>query len=244
MEDKPSLMTTDVLLGRMRDYGVIGVSQTASLIMGGVFATAAVTFIEILRSHDALPERVTGWLFGVAASLVMLDSALRRSLLEGRPSFHAIPIIGAAGILSMIGFALLSPQAGGADGWRYSQLIVFLVGLLFFRSWGSNLADHVELALEPLYDAHRKRSEGRWRVAWATILCSLLPFVLAMAEKFSGVSLRWLIAAVNLVLCAAYFLTMRSSHRYMTSLYDKAYAAHAEKIRPTGGSVTGDGEPQ
>jgi hypothetical protein len=232
MEDEPSLMTTEVMLSRMRDYGVIGVSQTASLIMGGVFATAAVTFIEIVRAHDALPERVSGWLFGVAASLVMFDSSLRRSLLEGRPTFHAIPIIGAAGILSMMGFAMLSPQAGGADGWRYSQLVVFLVGLLFFRSWGSNLADYVEPALQPLYDAHRRRSEGRWRMAWATILCSLVPFALAMAEKFSGVSLRWPIVATNLVLCAAYFITMRSSHRYMTRLYDRAYAAHAEKLRP------------
>ena len=41
MEDEPSLMTTDVVLARMRDYGVIGVSQTASLIMGGLLRQPA-----------------------------------------------------------------------------------------------------------------------------------------------------------------------------------------------------------
>jgi hypothetical protein len=54
-------MTTEIMLSRMQAYGVIGLSQTASPIMGGVFATAAVTFIEILQGHDALP-RPRDWL--------------------------------------------------------------------------------------------------------------------------------------------------------------------------------------
>src|SRR5262245_7031638 len=107
MEDEPSLMTTETMLARMRDYGVIGVSQTASLIMGGVFATSAVTFIDILQGHDALLVRLSGWLAGVTASIQVFDSLIRRSLLEARPTFHAIPLIGLAGLASMLGFALL-----------------------------------------------------------------------------------------------------------------------------------------
>ena len=231
VDDKPSFMTTEVMLGRMRDYGMIGVSQTASLIMGGVFATAAVTFIEILRAHDALPVRVSGWLLGVTASLMVFDSTIRRSLLEGRPTFHAVPIIGLAGILSMVGFALLSPQAGGADGWRYSSLVVLVVGALFASSWGATLADHVEPALQPLYERHRTRTVQRWRIAWVTILASLVPFSLAMADKYSSLSLQWAIAAANLALCAAHFAAMVRSHRYMADLYDMAYAAHVAKVR-------------
>jgi hypothetical protein len=152
-------------------------------------------------------------------------------LLEGRPTFHAVPIIGAAGILSMVGFALLSPQAGGADGWRYSSLVVLIVGALFARSWGASLADHVEPALQPLYERHRIRTAQRWRIAWVTILASLVPFALAMADKYSGVSLWWAIVAANLALCGAHFMAMVRSHRYMASLYDMAYAAHADKVR-------------
>ena len=92
-------MTTEVMLARMRDYGLIGVTQTAALIMGGVFATSAVTFTDILRGHEALPVRLSGWLVGVAASLQVFDSLVRRSLLEGRPTFHAVPFIGAAGTI-------------------------------------------------------------------------------------------------------------------------------------------------
>ena len=40
MDDEPSLMTTEVMLARMRGYGLIGVTQTAALVTGGVFATS------------------------------------------------------------------------------------------------------------------------------------------------------------------------------------------------------------
>jgi len=230
MEDQPSLMTTEVMLARMRDYGVIGVNQTASLIMGGVFATAAVTFIDILQSHDALPVRVTGWLLGATASLQVLDSLARRSLLEARPTFHAIPLIGAAGLISMVGFALLGPQAGGADGWRYSQLVLLLAGILFGRSWGSSLADYVEPALQPIYERHAERTRQRWRVAWPFLIGAIVPFGLAMIDKYGRVPLQWPIAFANLVLCAFYLLSMLRAHRYIASVYEMAFRAHAGKL--------------
>ncbi len=229
--DEPSLMTTEIVLGRMRDYGVIGISQTASLITGGVFAIAAVTFIQILQSHDALAVRVTGWLLGVTASLQVFDSLLRRSLLEGRPTLHAIPLIGLGGLASMVGFALLSPDAGGADGWRYSQLIMLLAGILFGRSWGRTFADYVEPALEPLYERHAERTRRRWRVAWPFLLGAVVPFALAMLDKYANIPLQWPIAGANLILCAFYLLSMLRAHRYMASVYSAAYAAHKGKLR-------------
>src|SRR5260221_2327236 len=150
MEDEPSLMTTEVMLARMRDFGQIGVSQTAALIMGGVFATAAVTFTEILRAQDALPVRLTGWLVGVCASLQVFDSLVRRSLIEARPTFHAVPLIGAAGILSMVGFALLGPQTGGADCLRFTHLAPFVIGRPLPPPWGFFHPDHLPPPLPPL----------------------------------------------------------------------------------------------
>ena len=237
MDDEPSLMTTEVMLARMRDYGLIGVTQTAALIMGGVFATSAVTFTDILRGHEALPVRLSGWLVGVAASLQVFDSLVRRSLLEGRPTFHAVPLIGAAGILSMAGFAMLSPQIGGVDGWRYSQLAVFAAGVLFGRSWGSSIADYIEPALQPLYDRHAERTRRRWRVAWPAILLSPAPFAMAMADKYGKIPLQWPIVGANLALCAFFLLSMLSAHRYLAGVYAAAYAAHAEKVRGQGGST-------
>jgi hypothetical protein len=242
MEDKPSLITTDVVLGRMRDYGVIGISQTASLIMGGVFATAAVTFIDILQNHDALPVRVTGWLLGVTASLQIFDSLVRRSLLEARPTFHAIPLIGAAGLISMIGFALLGPQAGGVDGWRYSALVLLVAGILFGRSWGANMADHIEPALRPLYERHAERTRQRWRVAWPFLIGAIVPFVLAMIDKYAGIPLQWPIAAANIALCVFYLLSMLRAHRYMASVYEMALNAHVEKLRPNTKTAADDTE--
>lgn len=231
MDDQPSLMTTEVILARMRDYGLIGVSQTAALIMGGVFATAAVTFTEILRAQDAMPARITGWLVGVCASLQVFDSLVRRSLIEARPTFHAVPIIGLAGILSMVGFALLGPPTGGLDGWRYSQLVLFAAAVLFGRSWGSSIADYVEPALQPIYDRHNERTKNRWRVAWPAIMLSIVPFVMAMADKYGRVPLQWPIACANLLLCAFFLISMQRAHRYLRGVYAAAYVAHAEKLR-------------
>lgn len=236
-KNEPSLMTTEVMLGRMRDYGVIGVSQTATLITGGVFATAALTFIQILQHHDALPARLSGWVLGVTGSLQVFDSLLRRSLLEGRPTFHAIPFIGLAGLASMLGFALLSPEAGGADGWRYSQLVVLLAGILFGRSWGRTLADHVEPALEPIYERHAERTRRRWRTAWPFILGAVVPFVLAMTEKYAGIPLQWPIAVANVILCGFYVLSMIAAHRYISGVYAAAYAAHVGKVRSAGNTA-------
>jgi hypothetical protein len=231
MDDEPSLMTTEVMLARMRDYGLIGVSQTAALIMGGVFATAAVTFTEILRVQDALPVRLSGWLVGACAALQVFDSLVRRSLIEGRPTFHAVPFIGAAGILSMVGFALLAPQTGGADGWRYSGLTLFVAAVLFGRSWGASIADYVEPALQPLYDRHNERTKRRWMIVWPAIVFAIAPFAMAMADKYAGVPLQWPIAGVNLILCGFFLVSMLRAHRYLAGVYAAAYAAHAQKLR-------------
>ncbi len=229
MEDQPSLMTTEIMLSRMRDYGVIGVSQTASLIMGGVFATAAVTFIEILQGHDALPVRVTGWLLGVTASLQVFDSLVRRSVLEARPTFHAIPLIGAAGLISMVGFALLGPQAGGAEGRRHSPLVLLIAGILFGRSWGSKLADHIEPALQLLYEHHAERTRRRWRLAWPFLIGAIVSFMLAMIDKYANVPLQWPIAFADLALCLFYLFSMLRAHRHIARLYDMAFSAHARE---------------
>ena len=236
MDDQPSLMTTEVMMARMRDYGLIGVSQTAALIMGGVFATAAVTFTEILRAQDALPVRLTGWLVGVCASLQVFDSLVRRSLIEARLTFHAVPLIGMAGILSMVGFALLGPPTGGVDGWRYSQLALFVAAVLFGRSWGSSIADYVEPALQPLYERHNERTRRRWMVAWPAIVLAIVPFAMAMADKYAGVPLQWPIAGVNFLLCVFFLISMLRAHRYLRGVYAAAYAAHAEKLRLKGAS--------
>lgn len=236
MEDQPSLMTTEVMLARMRDFTLTGVSQTSAVIMSGVFATAAVTFTEILRAPDALPVRLTGWLVGATASVQVFDSLIRRSLIEARPTFHAVPLIGMAGLFSMVGFALLGPLTGGPDGWRYSQLALFVAAVLFGRSWGSSIADHVEPALRPLYERHDERTRRRWRVAWPAIVLAIVPFAMAMADKYSHVPLQWPIAGVNLLLCAFFLISMLRAHRYVAGVNAAAYAAHAGKLQLKGTS--------
>lgn len=230
MDDQPSLMTTEVMLARMRDFSTIGVSQTAGLIMGGVFATAAVTFTEIMRTQDALPVRLTGWLFGVIASLMVLDGLIRRALIEARPILRAVPMVAMGGLLSMMAFALLGPLTGGADGWRYTHLLVVAVGVVLTATFGDGIADHVEPALQPLYAGFAARGLRRRKSLWIITLLGIVPFGLAMADKYAGVPLQWPIVGANLILCGLYLVSMFRSQRYYESLYAEAYAAHREKL--------------
>jgi hypothetical protein len=60
---------------------------------------------------------------------------------------------------------------------------------------------------------------------------------MAMADKYAKVPLLWPIIGANLALCAFFFLSMLSAHRYLAGVYAAAYAAHAEKVRMPGGST-------
>jgi hypothetical protein len=214
----------------MRDFALIGVSQTASLIMGGVFAGAAVTFAEIVRGGDALPVRLSAWVLGITASITALDGYVRRGLIEGRPVLYAVPMVGLGGVLSMVGFALLGPQTGGADGWRYSQLVMLVVGALFSQSWSKTFAHHVEPALRPLYEAHTERTRRRALIFRPILVAAALPFAMAVIDKFTAVPLQWPIAIVNLTLSAFYVFSLLMSQRYYAGLYDRVYAVHTAKL--------------
>jgi hypothetical protein len=230
-EDAPAMMTTEVMLARMRDYTQIGISQTMGLMMGGVFAAAAVTFMEILRSQDAQGVRLTGWLYGVVAALSVLDSVMRRTVIDARPKLYAVPLVGAAGLLSMLGFALLGPITGGLDGWRFAQLVVLLAGFLLAVVVSPSPADRVEPALRPFYERLAARGRGRNKAGWLAILLSVLPFALAMADKYGPMNLQAVIAALNLALCGYSVFQIVSSHRYFGRFYEEVYGIHAAKLK-------------
>jgi hypothetical protein len=107
---------------------------------------------------------------------------------------------------------------------------LLFAGILFARSWGSSLADHVEPALQPLYDRHAERTRRRWRGALPFLLAPIVPFALAMIDKYGRIPLQWPIALANLMLCAFYLFSMLRAHRYIASVYEMAFRAHAEKL--------------
>lgn len=108
-----------------------------------------------------------------------------------------------------------------------------IVGILFQRTWGwgATIADGVEPALQPLYERFYERGRRRERLFWTLIFLGLIPFGMALADRYAGVPLQWPIAAVNLLLCGLYVFSMIRSQRYYAGLYAEAYAAHLEKLR-------------
>ena len=73
---------------------------------------------------------------------------------------------------------------------------------------GKTLADHVEPALEPIYEHHAERTRRRWLAAWPFILGAIVPFIMAMLDKYAGIPLQWPIAVANVVLCIFYVLSI------------------------------------
>ena len=229
--DEPPMITTEVMLARMRDFQQIGLSQVTGLMMGGVFAAAAVTFMEILRSPDGRAVRLTGWLYGAVAALSLLDSVLRRTLIDARPKLWTVPLVGAAGLLSMLGFALLGPTTGGPDGWRYAQLVVFVAGVALASVVSGAPADRPEPALQPFYDRLAARAQSRGKIGWPSVLLSALPFAMSMADKYAGLRLQLAIAGFNLFLSAYTVAIMVTSQRYYGRFYEEIYAIHVAKLR-------------
>ena len=99
------------------------------------------------------------------------------------------------------------------------------------------MADHVEPALEPIYEHHAERTRRRWLAAWPFILGAIVPFVMAMLDKYAGIPLQWPIALANVILCIFYVLSMIAAHRYISGVYAAAYAAHVGKFQPAGSTA-------
>jgi hypothetical protein len=114
--------------GRLRDYGLWAHTQVSSLLFSGIFALAAVVLLDILRTPDHLVIRLAMWTVAMASEIATLTRQMQRPVLMARSGMNDLPILVGRGFLSLIVLALIAPQYGGAEGWRYAFLAV--LGLL------------------------------------------------------------------------------------------------------------------
>lgn len=105
--------------GRFRDYGLAVQTQIVSLLYSGFFALAAVVLLDILRTPDHRLLRLSQWIIGMSAETMILVLQVQRPVLMARAGMLDLPVLIVRGVLALAVFALIAPQYGGADGWRY-----------------------------------------------------------------------------------------------------------------------------
>ena len=105
--------------GRFRDYGLAVQTQIVSLLYSGFFALAAVVLLDILRTPDHRLLRLSQWIIGMSAETMTLMLQVQRPVLMARAGMMDLPVLIVRGVLGLAVFALIAPQYGGADGWRF-----------------------------------------------------------------------------------------------------------------------------
>jgi hypothetical protein len=149
--------------GRLRDYGLWAHTQVSSLLFSGIFALAAVVLLDILRTPDHRVIRLTMWVAAMVTEVATLTRQMQRPILMVRSGMDDLPVLVARGFLTLIALALVAPQYGGVDGWRYGLFAAFGVVLcsrqlvVDFVSIAStqNYAPGIRQAAEGIVASHR-----------------------------------------------------------------------------------------
>lgn len=186
MSQRPEIDET-AMSARVRDYGLNTLSQVASLTMSAVFATAALTFADILRTPDEQAIRMTMWGGGVLFSSLSLIRILHAGLIHSHPSPFQLPLILAWGFLATINFALIALATGGPDGWRTVYLIsalLLLIGIaLTWAETGAARLDDFVPRLRPAIARRIAESRGIILSGWFGLFASLGSFAAAWHAK-------------------------------------------------------------
>jgi hypothetical protein len=147
---------------RLRDYGVIAHSQVTSLLMSGILAFAALSLLDILRTDDLRWMRLLLWAGGLAAETNVLVQQMQRPILATRAGGYEIAILTVRGVFALLIFALVAPQTGGLEGWKFSYLGgIVLLGSGALLRWHVNIqteAERIDPALGPAVRAIRERN--------------------------------------------------------------------------------------
>lgn len=164
---------------RLRDYGLWAHTQVSSLLFSGIFALAAIVLLDIVRTPNHRVLRLTLWLAGMVTEVATLTRQMQRPVLMVQSGMSDLPILVARGFLTLIASALIAPQYGGADGWRYAlfaafgvvlcsrQLVVDFVSIASTQSY----APGIRQAAEGIVASHRSFL-GVYRGAMPTMLVS------------------------------------------------------------------------
>jgi hypothetical protein len=126
-------LDAETLLTRAREVHYNAVVQTASLVMSGIVAIAAIELIEIVKGQDDVAIRLALWLATAAMSAWYFRFQMVRPMWSTAQSpLDDTGIFLVTGFLLVLMFALLAPIPGVAQSWKF-----WLIGYAVLTIFGS-----------------------------------------------------------------------------------------------------------
>jgi hypothetical protein len=169
-------LDAEMLLGRVREVNYNANVQTASLIMSGVLALAAIELVEIVKGQDDVAIRLALWLATAATSVFFFRLQLvRLTIVTAQYPVDAVGVFLVTGFQLVLMFALLAPIPGVAQSWKFwligfTVLTVFSVVAnirLHSLLTPSRLASLFSEELSGFASVIRTRFEFQWRLGAA-----------------------------------------------------------------------------
>lgn len=128
-------VTVTVLRERLHDYSAVAYTQVSGLMLSGIFALGAIALLDILRNPDHRVLRLSFWIMATSGEILAAMIQMQRPLLMRRSGVEEVPTLVWRGLVSLLVYATIAPQSGGADGWRYG----YSLGILFLlANWVLN----------------------------------------------------------------------------------------------------------
>lgn len=205
-------LDAETLLGRVREVNYNAVVQTASLVMSGIVAIAAIELVEIMRGQDDVAIRLALWLATAANSVYIFRFQMVRLMMAATAQYpvDAAGVFLLTGFLLVLMFALLAPIPGVAQSWKfwligYAVLLIFVVAVnvgLYRLMTTARLASLFSDELSEFASVIRARFEFQWRLGAAFAAFGLsvaaLAWWAAAADWIAYVIFAWSAATVTI----------------------------------------------
>ena len=232
------LIDIDTMNERFRDYGLNTLNPIVTMMMSGVFATAALAFADIVRTPDLRWVRLSIWLWHAVFASTTIIAATNNNLLyvHPRPALIVYQLVFAF-VLSAA-FACLPLNTGGADGWLVAQASpLVLLGLFAgwilprFAQWMNpnhypdELAPHLSERFA-YYSSARRAS-----VVSGTIVSGLFAAVILTHGK--SVIANAGVVAINLLLSCGMVVVSRSLATINQRLIETVERVRCERRTPS-----------
>jgi hypothetical protein len=207
---------------RLRDYGLMAHTQVASLMMSGILAFAALSLLDIVRTPDLRLLRLLMWTSALTAETAVLVRQMQRPVLATRARGFDVAILTVRGVFALLSFALIAPQTGGEDGWKFlfpCGAVLLVCGAAL--RWQQNkqltlVAPPLEAAAEAIRQANA-RSLSEFPIG-VLIVSAIFAFVVVAPDRATYVIVT--VAILTLVSLRGSALALIRAHREFEAFED------------------------
>ncbi len=228
------LIDIDTMNARYRDYGLNTLNPVVTMMMSGVFATAALAFADIVRTPELRWVRLSIWFWHAVFASTATVGATNNNMLYAHPRPALVYFQLIISFVLSAGFACLPLNTGGEDGWLVALASPVVMTALFagwifprFAQWLD--PSHYPAELAPhLAERFAFYSSGRKAfLVVGTVQSGVL--VAAILTQGTSDITNAFIVAINLSICCVLLVGARSLSAINQRLVDTVERVCSER---------------